>query len=150
VTRQVLGGPLQSERTLAPATRTRSPIGGEEALRKRRSPAYLAALKGLDLGGHSNTQALDALRQAIAAEFPQAEAAPLGWVSKCYLGVPYEVHTLDASGSIVIHYRWGEPLPPPLERARALARSGRYLMIEVHADRLVAISEDGATSVCAI
>ena len=140
------GAQIQAGRACRESTASR-----EISLRRKRSQPYLDALRKLDAGGAlADPAGLDALREAIASEFPEAEAAPLGWVAKCYLGIPYEVHTLDPAGAIARHYRWGEALPPALERARALARSGRYLVIEVHTDRLVAIADDGATSVCAI
>lgn len=135
---------------LQPATARQVPGHREELLRRKRSKRYIEALQRLDSGGAlADPDANEALREAIEAEFPQAEAAPLGWVAKCYLGIPYEVHTLDPLGAIAQHYRWGEALPPQLERARALAGSGRYLVIEVHSDKLIAVAEDGATSVCA-
>jgi hypothetical protein len=116
-------------------------------VRQRRSPAYLEALRALDSGGEIVDSArLAALREAIAAEFPDQDL-PLGWVARCYLGAPFEVHTLDPTGQIVRHFKTSEALPRGLERARGLARSGRYLFIEVHTDRLVAVGEDGGTSV---
>jgi hypothetical protein len=146
--RQVLGGSSESQASKSVHQR-HAPVSRQEMLRTKRSQRYLDALRGLDAGGAlADPAALAALHEAITAEFPEAELAPLGWVAKCYLGMPYEVHTLDATGAITRHYRWGEPLPPALERARSLARSGRYLVIEVHADRLIAIADDGATSVC--
>lgn len=38
-------------------------------------------------------------------------------------------------------------MPGGMERARSLAASGRYAAIEVFSDRLVAIADDGTTSV---
>ena len=146
--RQVLSGSSEGQLS-KPASQRHAPINRQEMLRTKRSQRYIEALRRLDAGGAlADPAALASLREAITAEFPESELAPRGWVAKCYLGVPYEVHTLDATGAIVRHYRWGEPLPPTLERARSLARSGRYLVIEVHADRLIAIADDGATSVC--
>lgn len=51
---------------------------------------------------------MDELMKAIQEEFGTAEltSLPLGIVSKCFLGHPYEVHTLDLSGSQIIkHYK---------------------------------------------
>ena len=89
-----------------------------------------------------------ALREVISAEFPDGPGNwPLGWVSKCHLGSPFEVHTLDFSGEIVRHFKRGEAMPDGLERARGLAASGQYALIEVFSNQLVAIAADGSTSV---
>ena len=120
-----------------------------EQLRRRRSTAYLAALAALDAGGRLvDRDKIADLREAISAEFPPGAGLPLGWVSKCYLGPPYQVHILDLTGGIVEHYRGSEPMPGLLERARALAVGGRYAFVEVYPDKLVAVGTDGATSVC--
>ncbi len=131
----------------AEASRSAAVIG--ESLRRPRSSRYLDAVRQLDGGGAVVDAArMAAIRDAIKAEFPDGPASwPLGWVAKCYLGVPYEVHILDLSGQIVRHFKQGEALPGGLERARGLAASGRYATIEVYSDRIVAIAMDGTTSI---
>ena len=122
-----------------------------EMLRQKRSPAYLQALITLDSGGHVvDSQFMEELRRAISDQFPDAGARPRGWVAICYLGPPFQVHILDLAGDIVRHFRFGEPMPEPFERARSLALHARYAFVEVHSDKLVAVAHDGATSVCAL
>jgi len=82
----------------------------------------------------------------IAAEFPLGGAVPLGLLAKCYLGPPYEVHTLDLTGGIVKHYMRHEPLPDPYAGARRLAEHPAYLAIEVYLDRYVCMREDGSVT----
>ncbi|MCE2563157.1 hypothetical protein [Komagataeibacter sp. FNDCF1] len=119
-----------------------------EQLRRRRSGNYVDAVSRLDTGGPVSAPDIDAIRAAVTAEFPDGPASwPLGWVSKCYLGTPYEVHIVDISGHIIQHFKRGEAMPGGMERARSLAASGRYAVIEVFSDRLVAIGSDGTTSV---
>jgi len=86
---------------------------------------------------------MTAVYAVIEAEFPDG-LLPSGLVSLCYLGQPYEVHILDLVGQIVEHYEWNRPMPPKFEAARRLALHPAYVAIEVHADRLVAIREDGS------
>lgn len=71
----------------------------------------------------------------------------LGIVSTCYLGKPYEVHTLDITGQIIEHYKSGQVLPGGLEKARSIAMRGGYDFIEVYVDCCRAISSSGAVSV---
>ena len=71
----------------------------------------------------------------------------LGFVSACYLGVPYKVHTLDMTESIVEHYKVGQQLPNGLEKARSLAIYGGYEFIEVYIDCCRCISSNGTVSV---
>jgi len=104
----------------------------------------------LDAGGHvHSTAATEALLAAIRQEFPdvQIDALALGIVAKCYLGAPYEVHTLECSGSIIQHYKTGVPLPQGMERARSLARNAHYAFIEVYTDKLIAVSASGQTAI---
>lgn len=118
-------------------------------LRKKRSAAYMKACQNLDAGGHTtNARQVAAFVQALKDEFPEIELAGvlLGLVSECYLGAPYEVHTLDPAGGIIEHYKKGQALPGGLEKARRLALSG-YAFIEVYTDCCRAISEDGSVSV---
>ena len=119
-------------------------------LRQKRSSAYIDTLTRLDAGGHVHSPtATQALIDAIKAELPEVsvDALPHGIVSRCYLGAPYEVHTLDCSGSIIEHYKNHQSLPALLERARTLALHPGYAFIEVYAQRLIAVSDSGQTSI---
>ncbi len=157
--RSILGAkPLQADvttglRVEASSLGTRARLGGIELqarLRQKRSSAYVEAMARLDAGGHvHNVATTQALIDAIRAELPdiQIDALPQGIISKCYLGVPYEVHTLNCAGNIIQHYKGGEPLSQGMERARSLARSGHYAFIEVYTDKLIAVSESGQTAI---
>ncbi|WP_458246824.1 hypothetical protein [Streptomyces sp. MAI_2237] len=59
-------------------------------------------------------------------------AAPLGFVARCHLGRPYVDHLLALDGRILDHFAAREPMPPPFDAARSLARSEAYAFIEVH------------------
>ncbi|HEX8271821.1 MAG TPA: hypothetical protein VF615_04150 [Longimicrobiaceae bacterium] len=122
-----------------------------ELARLLRAPctrAYVERMTRLDAGTLHDTGAVEALIASIRDEFPELglDDLPLGWVSRCYLGAPYEVHTLDMAGCIVQHYRRGEPLPPQLERARALALHPAYAFIEVRRDSLHCVRDDGTVT----
>jgi hypothetical protein len=119
-------------------------------LRQKRSTAYVEAMTQLDAGGHVHSRAAtEALMEAIRNELPdiQIDALPVGILAKCFLGDPYEVHTLDCSGSIVQHYKRGQAAPNGMERARSLARGGQYAFIEVYTDKLIAVSALGQTAI---
>ena len=122
----------------------------DRLLRQPRSKAYMDALHSLDAGGHVHNQnKVNAIIDAIRNEFPEVEISGmlLGYVSMCYLGKPYEVHTLDMTGSIIEHYKAGEPLPGGLEKARGIAMRGGYDFIEVYVDCCRCISSNGRVSV---
>lgn len=122
----------------------------DRLLRKKRSSGYMNALKGLDAGGHVHNQSkVNGIINAIREEFPEVELSGilLGIVSLCYLGRPYEVHSLDMAGEIIRHYKSGEAMPDGLERVRGLVMGGGYDYIEVYADCCRAISRDGMVSV---
>ena len=122
----------------------------DRLLRKKRSQKYMDALHKLDVGGHvMNQQKVNDIINVIRAEFPEIDLAGvlLGFVSICYLGKPYEVHTLDMTGNIIQHYKSGQSLPGGLERARGIALHGGYDYIEVYANCLRAISSDGSVAV---
>lgn len=124
----------------------------DRLLRKPRSKAYMQALHQLDAGGHVHNQhKVDDIINAIRNEFPDLEISGimLGIVSICYLGKPYEVHSLDISGQIIEHYKSGQSLPGGLEKARSIAMRGGYDFIEVYVDCCRAISANGAVSVIA-
>ena len=122
----------------------------DRLLRKPRSKEYMDALHKLDAGGHvHNKNKVDEIINAIRNEFPEVEISGilLGYVSKCYLGKPYEVHTLDLSGQIIEHYKGGQALPNGLEKARSIAIRGGYDFIEVYIDCCRCVSSTGAVSV---
>ena len=115
-------------------------------LKEPRSKAYIDAIHKLDAGGATMSAAeRDAIVDAIRAEFPDIvsiASIPIGIVAQCFLGAPYEVHT------IIAHYKRGEPLPEGMEGARSLAAHGGYEFVEVYSDGTYrAISSDGAVSV---
>lgn len=122
----------------------------DRMLRKTRSKEYMEALHSLDAGGHvHNKNQVDEIMNTIKNEFPEVDIAGilLGFVSICYLGAPYEVHTLDVSGNIIEHYKIGHPLPGGLEKARGIALKGGYEFIEVYVDCLRAVNSSGTVSV---
>ena len=122
----------------------------DRLLRKKRSREYLNALKSLDAGGHvQNQNKVNGIINVIKEEFPEVELSGilLGIVSLCYLGKPYEVHSLDMTGGIIQHYKSGEALPDGLEQARGIAMRGGYDFIEVYSDCCRAVSVDGTVSV---
>ncbi len=122
----------------------------DRILRRPRSKPYMEAMHQLDAGGHvHNADKVDGIIEVIKNEFPEIELQGilLGFVSVCYLGKPYEVHTLDMTGSIIEHYKTGQPLPGGLEKARSMALRGGYDFIEVYVDCCRAISSSGRVSV---
>ena len=122
----------------------------ERLMRKPRSKRYMEAMHKLDAGGHvHNQKQVDEIIDAIRSEFPDVEitGVMLGIVAICYLGQPYEVHTLSLTGGIIRHYRRGEPLPGELEKARTLAMMGGYDFVEVYLDCCRCVSPSGAVSV---
>ncbi len=122
----------------------------DRILRKKRSKEYMDALHGLDAGGHvQNQQKVNEIIDIIKKEFPEVEISKnlLGYVSICYLGMPYEVHTLDMSGQIITHFKCGQPLPNGMEKARGIALRGGYAFIEVYTDCCRAVNASGMVSV---
>lgn len=123
----------------------------DRILRKKRSEKYVKMLSQLDAGGHAtNYDQINEIVNTIKEEFPEIDISDgvlLGCVSKCYLGRPYEVHTLDLNLSILKHYRVGETMPGGLEKARGLACFGGYAFIEVYTNCCRAVSIDGTVSV---
>ncbi|MEU5692277.1 hypothetical protein [Actinosynnema sp. NPDC020468] len=111
----------------------------------KRSREYQDALRALDTSGHVGAVDLSRLVDDVRREFDDAHCTtPFGIVSRCYLGEPYEVHTLALDHSILEHYELGRPLPGGLERARPVAVSAVYAAVEVYADRLVCVRLDGS------
>lgn len=123
----------------------------DRLLRKKRSQEYMDALHKLDAGGHCCNQSLiDEIMDAISKEFDadlNIHGILLGYVSICYLGEPYEVHTLDPIGGIIQHYKVGQTLPNGLEKARGIALRGGYEFIEVYIDCCRAVDISGNVSV---
>ncbi len=122
----------------------------DRLLRKPRSKRYMDALHKLDAGGHThNHDKVNEIIDAIRNEFPEIEISGilLGYVSICYLGKPYEVHTLDVTGGVIEHYKTGQTLPNGLEKARGIAMRGGYDFIEVYIDCCRAVSANGTVSV---
>ena len=122
----------------------------DRLLRKNRSKEYMDALHKLDSGGHvHNENKVNEIINTIKREFPEVELSGilLGYVAICYLGKPYEVHTLDITGGIIEHYKAGHTLPGGLEKARNIAIRGGYDFIEVYVDCCRAISANGSVSV---
>jgi hypothetical protein len=151
--RPILGAPQATTRATSSSPAPRSTIQGprlQQLLRQTRSKAYVEAMRRLDAGTHhADRVALESLIEAIASEFPELgiDQRPLGVVSQCYLGAPYEVHICDLGGGIVEHFETFRAMPPLYERARALAAHASYAFIEVYADTLRAVSLDGSVSV---
>ena len=103
----------------------------------------------LDAGGViCNHAQIDELKQAIQNEFPELNPYqyPIGIIAKCYLGNPYEVHTLDIKLDIIQHYKKGEAVPI-LDRGRSLALHPSYEFIEVYNDTLRAVTKSGDVAV---
>lgn len=122
----------------------------DRLLRKTRSKEYMQAMQKLDAGGHVHNQhKVNEIIDTIRNEFPDLEISSimLGIVSICYLGKPYEVHTLDIAGQIIEHYKIGNALPGGLEKARSIAIRGGYDFIEVYVDCCRAVSSNGSVSV---
>lgn len=122
----------------------------DRLLRQPRSKAYMDAIHKLDAGGHvHNKNKVDGIIDAIRQEFPEVQLAGIliGIVSICYLGRPYEVHSLDMVGQIIEHYEAGHPMPGGLEKARSIAMRGGYDFIEVYSDCCRCVSSNGSVSV---
>ena len=106
---------------------TVDPIMLQRILRKKRSQKYMEAMKSLDAGGHvHNQEKVNELINVIREEFPEVELIDkgmlIGILAKCYLGFPYEVHTLNFTlSSIIEHYKRGQTLPDGMEKARGIA-----------------------------
>lgn len=127
-----------------------SPAQVEQRLRQKRSPRYLEQMKRLDAGTHhQNAAGLQELLDALTAEFPELgiDERPLGIVSKCYLGSPYEVHICDLAGGIIEHFQRSRSMPPLFERARSLAAHGAYAFIEIYVSTMRAVAANGSVSV---
>ena len=120
----------------------------DKTLRKKRSEEYMRAMQSLDAGG--GVQSLpQEVYDAINNEFPEIDlgGTMIGIIAKCYLGDPYEVHTLNYALQIVKHIERGEQAPDGMDKGRALANNTRYEFVEVYTDRCCAVDSDGNVSV---
>jgi hypothetical protein len=73
---------------------------------------------------------------------------PIGLFSHCYLGAPYVDHVLTMAGSIVEHFRAGDPVPPAYEAARPYAVSEQFAYIEIYSDGMVVpVRHDGTAAI---
>ncbi|MED3997540.1 hypothetical protein P4647_23390 [Peribacillus frigoritolerans] len=127
-----------------------SGVALEKRLRQKRSQEYVQAMTKLDTGGVTYSKSsIDELLQAIHNEFPELEPYqyPVGIIAKCYLGHPFEVHTLDLKLDIINHYKKGEAMPQLLDRGRGLALHPSYEFIEIFSDSLRAVTNNGDVSV---
>jgi hypothetical protein len=121
----------------------------ERDILRKRSAEYVKVFSTLDTRSLTDVQGWNELMQKVREEFGTAELAslPLGIVSKCFLGHPYEVHILDLSGSQIIkHFKISEAMPGDFEKARTLALHDSYVFIEVYTDKLVLIRADGSST----
>lgn len=123
-------------------------LSDKELLRKR-SKRYMELIASIDTKTVSDTQGMNDLMTALQEEFGTAELQnlPIGVVSKCFLGHPYEVHILDlAASQIIEHYKRGEAMPGDYEKARTLAMHNAYAIVEVYRDKMILIRDDGTTT----
>ncbi|GKU77774.1 hypothetical protein [Paenibacillus sp. L3-i20] len=121
----------------------------EKRLRTKRSSSFVEAMTKLDVSGIVAVKGeVQELIDQIASEFPEltVEQLALGIVSKCYLGNPYEVHSLDTRLQILDHYKRGEAAPNGMEKARKLAMHPAYAYIEVYTNMICAVSKSGEVS----
>lgn len=129
-------------------TQLKSGVSSDRVLLQKRSKKYIQNMTSIDTGTLTATKGYSELVEKLKDEFGPLGIVeyPLGIVSKCYLGHPYEVHILDLSGTQIIeHFKKGENLPAHLEKARALAMHNAYSMIEVYSNKMILIKEDGST-----
>lgn len=121
----------------------------EKKLKQKRSQAYLDSMVRLDaMGAVCDRSKVEELIQSIRNEFGELQPHQfmIGIVSKCYLGEPFEVHTLDVRLEILQHFASYEPLPGLLEKARVLAMHPSYAFIEVYSDCMCAVAVKGYVS----
>jgi hypothetical protein len=144
-----ISGSSNGQRRITLQAGVREPLLAKR-LREKRSTLYVATFSKIDAGAYQSDQAaLDSLLQTISSEFPELgiDQVPLGIVSRCFLGTPFEVHICDFHGEIVQHFEAYHSMSPPFERARSLALHRAYEFIEVFPDKLRAIAADGSVSV---
>lgn len=138
---------LNADKNINPQLKS-GPATSDRVMLQKRSKKYIEKLSSLDHGSLTATKGFAELVEKLRTEFGELGITefPLGIVSKCYLGQPYQVHVLDLSGTQIInHYKSGEPLPSFLEKARNLALSNAYAIIEVYHNKMILVREDGST-----
>ncbi|HQF43748.1 MAG TPA: hypothetical protein PK073_12630 [Ignavibacteriaceae bacterium] len=143
-------GDSKLKRDIIPNQQIQHGYQSDRNILKKRSSKYIKLFSSLDTKSLTEVSGWKELMDAVQEEFGTAAIAsiPLGIVSKCFLGEPYEVHILDLSGTQIIeHYKTSEPMPPNFEKARALALHNSYMFIEVYTDKLVLIREDGSATI---
>lgn len=99
-TRNLLSLTPRAEQKLTQAEKHRL----EQRLRSKRSKGYLEKLTELDAGGHvCNQEQIKEILKTISEEFPEVSLGGdyIGYICKCELGQPYEVHMLDIYGNTI-------------------------------------------------
>jgi len=125
------------------------PLMVEKLLRQKRSTSYVDTVTRLDATGvHCRKEDVEKMIEELQNEFPELleHQLPIGIVSKCYLGEPYEVHSLDTQLQIVEHYKRGSVLPNGMEKARILAMNPNYEFVEVFTSCICAVARNGQIS----
>lgn len=152
--RPILGTPQPRVHTspsaVTPRRSTLTSVQLQQRLRQKRTVGYVHSMKRIDVGTHIPSRAaMEELIDVISGEFPDLgiDERPIGIVSRCYLGAPYEAHICDMAGEIIEHFETFRPMPPLYERARSLAGHPSYAFIEIYNDVLRAVSVDGDVSV---
>jgi len=124
-------------------------VASDRDLLKKRSAKYVKVMSEIDHGTVTGTQGLNELVEKLKEEFGALGIIeyPIGVVSKCFLGSPYEVHILDLTGDMIIeHFQVGHSMPNQMEKARGLAISNSYAMIEVYSNKMILVKADGSTT----
>ncbi len=123
---------------------------GALALRRPRTPAYVAVLGKLDAGeGKLDPRFLEKILETIRKDFPEIRCLGqfLGILAVCRIDDSYDVHMLDFQGQVIRHFHKGEPLPEGLEKGRNLALYGGYAFVEVYTDCCRGVFGDGQVAV---
>lgn len=123
---------------------------GALALRRPRTPAYVAVLGKLDAGeGKLDPRFLEKVLETIRKDFPEIRCLGqfLGILAVCWIDDSYDVHMLDFQGQVIRHFHKGEPLPEGLEKGRNLALYGGYAFVEVYTDCCRGVFGDGQVAV---
>lgn len=121
----------------------------DKELLKKRSKKYIDLIKGVDVKDFTGVRGWDKLMHEIKEEFGTADISDilLGYVGKCFLGHPFEVHILDfLLNNIIKHYAENENMPPEYEKARTLAINNAYAFVEVYKNKMILVREDGTST----
>jgi hypothetical protein len=146
--RPIVGRQATSSDALGQRRDVGTASGSGRILQSARSRRYLDALGRMDGRTALTPVQTAAIADGIRREFDEKWCStPLAILAICYLGHPFEVHTLTQGAAIIEHYRSADPLPAHIERARPLARSDKFACIEIYPDRLVAVMPDGTAAV---